>query len=128
MGLIVALIAVAIAIGLVVLWPRDPPTIDRLAFGFASAVIPAVVESVEGAPCSYAAEETCNTVVFTDGSGTFSQEFPDDPGQPQFEPGDPVISRSRWPRTEAFRPTTTTETEGPSSSLLASCLALRLSP
>ena len=90
MALIVAVIAVAIAIGLVVLWPRDPPTIDRLAFGFASAVIPATVESVEGAPCSYAAEEICNTVVFTDGNGTFSQEFPDDPGQPQFEVGDPV--------------------------------------
>ena len=90
MALIVAVIAVAIAIGLVVLWPRDLPSIDRLAFGFATAVIPATVESVEGAPCSYSAEEICNTVVFTDGSGTFSQEFPDDPGQPQFEPGDPV--------------------------------------
>jgi len=90
MALIVAVIAVAIAIGLVVLWPRDPPTIDRLAFGFASAVIPATVESVEGAPCSYAAEEICDSLVFTDGSGIFTQEFPDDPVQPQFESGDPV--------------------------------------
>ena len=90
MAMIVAVIAVVIAVGLVVLWPREMPTIDRFAFGFADEVIPATVESVEHAPCSYQAELTCQTVVFTDGNGTFSQEFPDDPGQPQFEIGDPV--------------------------------------
>ena len=90
MASIVAVIAVAIVIGLVALWPRQMPTVDRFAFGFADEVIPATVESVEHAPCSYAVELSCQTVVFTDGNGTFTQEFPDDPGQPQFEIGDPV--------------------------------------
>ena len=90
MASIVAVIAVAIVIGLVALWPHQMPTVDRFAFGFADEVIPATVESVEHAPCSYAVELSCQTVVFTDGNGTFTQEFPDDPGQPQFEIGDPV--------------------------------------
>jgi uncharacterized membrane protein len=90
MALIVVLIAVAVMIGLVVLWPGETPEFDRFAFGFADEVIPATVESVETAPCSYAAEFDCQTVVFTDGADTFSQEFPDEPGQPQFETGDPV--------------------------------------
>lgn len=89
--MVVALIAVTIVLGLIVLWPREAPTFDRLAFGFADDVIPATVESVVDGPCSYAADLTCDTVVFADENGdVFSQEFPDDQGQPEFEIGDPV--------------------------------------
>lgn len=87
----VVVIAIAIVVGLVVLWPRESPTFDRLAFGFADDVIPATVDSVVNGPCSYAADLTCDTVVFMGGSGeTFTQEFPDETGQPQLEAGDPV--------------------------------------
>ncbi|HWL48822.1 MAG TPA: YibE/F family protein, partial [Acidimicrobiia bacterium] len=90
MALFVVLIAAAVVVGLIALWPREAPVIDRFVFGFADEVIPATVQSVEVAPCSYAAELDCQTVVFMDGTDTFSQEFPDEPGQPQFEIGEPV--------------------------------------
>jgi uncharacterized membrane protein len=90
MALVISLIAVAIVIGLVALWPGGPPEVDRFIFGFADEVIPAQVVSVEELPCSYAADLDCTTVVFGDGTATFTQEFPDEAGQPRFEVGEPV--------------------------------------
>lgn len=90
MALVVALIALAILAGLVVLRPGDPPPIARDVFGFVDDVVAANVESVEAGPCSFAADLDCHTVVFSDGSVTHSQEFPDEAGQPEFNVGDPV--------------------------------------
>lgn len=87
------MIGLAIAVGLVALWPGDPPDLDLSTFGFADEVIAAeVVEVVEG-PCSYASDLDCSLVVFElqegDGAGEMvTQEFTTDPGQPVFDVGD----------------------------------------
>ena len=90
MALVVALIATAILVGLLVLRPGDPPPIARDFFGFVDDVVAANVESVEASPCSFSADLDCHTVVFSDGTLTHSQEFPDETGQPGFNVGDPV--------------------------------------
>lgn len=96
---VVALIALAIAVGLIVLFPRQLPDIDRSFFGFADDVIPSTVTAAETTDCSYAADLDCRQVVFsfTTGEGetsTYTQEFPTDPGQPTLQPGDPVYLSS----------------------------------
>jgi uncharacterized membrane protein len=90
MALAVSLIAFAVLAGMVVLRPGEAPHIDSVAFGFVDEVIPAEVVSVVDGPCSYAAELSCELVVFSDGTDAISQEFPDEAGQPHFETGDPV--------------------------------------
>ena len=94
MALIVGIIALFVLIGLFALRPGEPPPIDRSLFGFADQVIPATVESVEPGPCSYAVDLVCVMVLFSfeveETTGTHPQEFPDEPGQPAFEPGDRV--------------------------------------
>ncbi len=90
----VALIACAVAIGLVALIPRSDPEIDRAGFDFADDVIPATVGEVVEGPCSYGGD--CSTVTFefvdvaTGDATTHSQEFPVERGQPTFETGDDV--------------------------------------
>jgi uncharacterized membrane protein len=94
MALIVGIIALFILIGLIALRPGETPSIDRSLFGFADQVIPATVDSVETGPCSYAVDLVCVMVLFSfeveETTGTHTQEFPAEPGQPVFEPGDPV--------------------------------------
>jgi uncharacterized membrane protein len=94
MALVVTLIAVGVAVGLFALRPGEEPLLDRFLFGFADEVIPARVESVEKAPCSYAPDFDCQSVVFafdTDArTGTYLQEFAEETGAPFFQPGDPV--------------------------------------
>ncbi len=91
MALAVSVIAFAVLAGMIFLRPGEGPHIDRFLFGFADEVLSAEVESVESAPCSYAAELNCSLVLFTNGSGRITQEFPDEVGQPHFETGDPVL-------------------------------------
>lgn len=94
MALVVAFIAVAVLVGLIVLRPGETPEIDRAIFGFADDVIPATVESVEDGACSYAADLDCHLVNFAvetdEGTGIYTQEIPDDVGQPDFRIGDSV--------------------------------------
>ncbi|HSO50580.1 MAG TPA: YibE/F family protein, partial [Acidimicrobiia bacterium] len=95
LGVIVAVIAVAIAVGLVWLFPGETPEIDRTSFGFADEVIPATVTAVEPGECSFAPELACTAVTFgfttSDGvPSTYLQEFPDETGQPEFAIGDKV--------------------------------------
>jgi uncharacterized membrane protein len=91
MALAVAIIAFAVLAGMIVLRPGEGPHVDQFVFGFADEVLPAEVDSVETVPCSYAADLNCNVVVFSDGTDTVTQEFPDEAGQPHFETGDPVL-------------------------------------
>ena len=93
-ALVVFLIAVTVLVGLILLRPGEQPAIDRLLFGFADRVIPATVESVEEAGCSYAADLDCRTVVFVfdheELAGSHPQEFPVEVGQQVFATGDAV--------------------------------------
>ncbi|HEY4606187.1 MAG TPA: YibE/F family protein, partial [Acidimicrobiia bacterium] len=92
---IVAVIGISVAIGLVVLLPRSRPELDLSTFGFAEDVVHATVTSSEETPCSYDASFVCRLVVFTlsdpdSQPPTYTQEFPSDPGQPVFAPGERI--------------------------------------
>ncbi|MEX0796482.1 MAG: YibE/F family protein [Acidimicrobiia bacterium] len=82
-----------ITVGLVVLVPKEAPDVDLTALGFADEAIPATVESVANAPCSYSADLTCHQVAFDlgDGGAPVVQEFSEGEGQPSFEVGDAVF-------------------------------------
>jgi uncharacterized membrane protein len=91
---VVAVIAVGVVIGLIVLYPRESPEIDLTDFGFADSAVPATVTSVETAECPDFPEMECLIVDFSDESGELllTQGFPGDTGaQPQFEEGDAVF-------------------------------------
>lgn len=90
----VALIAVGVVIGLVILFPKDDPDIDLTDFGFADDVVSATVTSVETAECPDFPDVDCLVVEFSDQGGELllTQGFPGDgSAQPQFEVGDPVF-------------------------------------
>jgi uncharacterized membrane protein len=92
---VVLAIALAILVGIIALFPRDVPEVDRSQFGFADEVIPATVSSVDVVACSYATDLECSNVTFefttSDGvEDTYVQEFPVEPGQTEFRPGDRV--------------------------------------
>ena len=96
LGLLVVGLAILVVIGLAVLWPYDRPDLELGAFGFAGDVVDAEVGSVEPGPCSYAPDLDCLLVSFVvldgDAAGElFTQEFPDEPGQPAFEVGESVL-------------------------------------
>jgi len=91
---VVALIAVGVVIGLVILFPKDDPDIDLTDFGFADDVVSATVTSVETAECPDFPDVDCLVVEFSDQGGELllTQGFPGDgSAQPQFEVGDPVF-------------------------------------
>lgn len=95
MGLVIAVLAVLIFVGMILLWPYQRAELDLAAFGFAGDLVDAEVTSTGAGPCSYAADLDCLNVEFSilegDFAGdTFSQEFPDDPGQPGFLVGEKV--------------------------------------
>ena len=96
LGLLVVGLAVLVVIGLVALWPYESPDLELGAFGFAGDVVDAEVASVEAGSCSYASDLDCVLVSFTilDGEAVgelFTQEFPDEPGQPVFDVGEAVL-------------------------------------
>jgi uncharacterized membrane protein len=82
-----------IAVGLVVLIPKEAPDVDLTALGFADEAVPARVESVANDPCSYSADLTCHQVTFDlgDGGGPVHQEFSEGAGLPVFDVGDAVF-------------------------------------
>lgn len=90
-----AVVALLVIGGLIALWPYEEPELDLAVFGFAGDIVDAEVTEVVEEPCSFAPDLDCRYVTFTmlegDTSGeTFSQEFPDEPGQPDLETGDQV--------------------------------------
>ncbi|MBW3667043.1 MAG: YibE/F family protein [Actinobacteria bacterium] len=120
LGGLVAVIGIAIVVGLIALWPREAPPLDLTAIGFAGDTVRAEVGAVIPGPCSYSAEAECTVVEFLvieEDSERFADtpemEFPVEPGQPDLAPGDEVFlsvvelddgtvayqyaDRSRWP-------------------------------
>lgn len=96
MAAVVAAVALLILIGLAALWPYDPPELDLTVFGFAGEVVDAEVVAAEKGPCSFAADLDCTQVTFEIVEGEAAgvlhdQEFPEEPGQPSFSPGDRVL-------------------------------------
>jgi len=91
----VSAVAALVAIGMVVLWPTDPPTLDLTAFGFAEDVVSAEVVTAVAGPCSYAAELDCRlfhfSIVEEPVGDSVILEFPDEPGQPDLIEGDGVF-------------------------------------
>jgi uncharacterized membrane protein len=87
-------IAALILLGLVVLWPTDPPDLDLAQFGFAEDVVAAEVEIATVGPCPYDESLPCRIFRFSlleePVGETVILEFPDDPGQPQLTEGDTV--------------------------------------
>ena len=91
---VVAVIAIGVVIGLVILYPKGNPEIDLANFGFADDVVAATVTSVQTGECVDFPDVDCLVVDFSDEDGVLlhSQAFPDDGSvQPRFEVGDQVF-------------------------------------
>lgn len=94
---IVAFIALALGVGLVVLYPRDQAEIDRSFFGFVDEVESAEVSDILERPCDFDPSLTCSQVTFSfqpEGSlepEPHVQEFTSDIGPSTFEVGDRVF-------------------------------------
>lgn len=92
---LIAAIAAFIGVGLVVLWPTDPPELDLLMFGFADDVVRAEVTTATLEECPFAAELNCRNYVFTlldePVGHIVAQEFPDERGQPELAVGETVL-------------------------------------
>ena len=90
------ILGVAVAVGLLTLWPSSDLEIDSELLGLSSEVYRAEVSQVVDTNCSYAPDSPCTLVVFellegpTPGS-VASQEFEDLPSTPTFEIGDGVV-------------------------------------
>lgn len=94
LGAWVAAIGLLLAVGLLALWPGETPTLDLSQAGFVDDVVRAETTVSTVGPCSYSAEETCRIYQFSLLEGDVGDiailDFPDQPGQPELEPGDVV--------------------------------------
>ena len=93
-GAWVAAIAVAIAVGLIILWPGSLPALDLSDIGFADEVVEAEVVTATRGPCQFAEELDCRFYEFslTDApTETAVLDFLDEPGQPRLEVGDELF-------------------------------------
>lgn len=91
----ILVIALAVAVGLAVLWPRGELLADLDPIGFADDTVAAEVTALDVAPCSYAPQENCTYAVFEVIAGVHAgteveQDFPMEPGQPDLRMGDRV--------------------------------------
>lgn len=92
---VVLTLATLVGVGIVALWPYDPPDLDLTVFGFVGDVVDAEVQSAAAGSCSYADDLDCIVVSFAVLEGEFAgdlyvQEFPDERGQPRFDVGETV--------------------------------------
>jgi len=92
---VVLAVAVAIVVGLILLWPTDTPEIDRSEIGFADEIVRAETVTAVVGPCSFDADADCRHFQLTlieDPVGDIAiLEFTDDPGQPTMAEGDVVF-------------------------------------
>jgi uncharacterized membrane protein len=91
----IILIALAVAVGMVALWPRGELLADLDPIGFADDTVDAEVIALDTAPCSYAPQQDCTYAVFEVIAGVHAgteveQDFPIEPGQPDLRVGDRV--------------------------------------
>jgi uncharacterized membrane protein len=91
----ISAVAVLILVGLIALWPTDPPGLDLSEIGFSDEVVRAEVTTAAVGPCSYAAELDCRVFQFAlldePIGNTVILEFPDEPGQPHLDAGASVF-------------------------------------
>jgi uncharacterized membrane protein len=84
-----------VVVGLVTLWPTDPPDLDLGEFGFSDQVVRAEVVLATSEPCSYAPDLDCRLYRFSLLEEPVGErvvlEFPDDPGQPDLTEGETVF-------------------------------------
>lgn len=92
-ALVVLAMVAFVAVGMVVLLPRDVVDVDLTALGFAADAVPATVSATGDDPCSFAPDLACTQVEFDlgDGGPAVPQEFPAQPGQPTFHVGEKVF-------------------------------------
>lgn len=92
---VVLAVAIAIVVGLILLWPTDTPDIDRTEIGFADEIVRAETVTAVVGPCSFDADADCRHFQLTlieDPVGDIALlEFTDDPGQPTMAEGDVVF-------------------------------------
>lgn len=98
LGAVVAVLAVAVVVGMLFLWPRDSVDIDLTTFGFAEGAVTAGVTSSDATPCSYDANLDCKLTTFeindaasADLGTQVLMELPDEDSQPVFNRGDAVF-------------------------------------
>ncbi|HEX6222519.1 MAG TPA: hypothetical protein VF115_15615, partial [Acidimicrobiia bacterium] len=89
---LVTAVAVAIVVGLILLWPIDTPEIDRSEIGFADEIVRAETVTAVVGPCSFDVEADCRHFQFTlldEPVGDIAiLEFIDELGQPTMAEGD----------------------------------------
>ena len=94
LGALMTVIAAAVVVGLVALWPTDRADLDLSMFGFADDVVRSEVVSATIEPCSYAQELNCRAYEFSLLEQTVGErvmlEFPDELGQPDLSEGNVV--------------------------------------
>ncbi|HET9259590.1 MAG TPA: YibE/F family protein [Acidimicrobiia bacterium] len=87
-------VAVLVVIGLIALWPGDPPDLDLTEAGFADHLVRAETDVATVGPCSWDATFECRLyqlTVLDDPVGDIAfLEFPDEVGQPELTEGDVV--------------------------------------
>jgi uncharacterized membrane protein len=94
---VVALIALVLGAGLIVLYPRDQVQIDRTFFGFVDGVESAEVADIREMPCDFDPAVVCTRVSFSyQPEGSLEpefhlQDFTSDIGASTFEIGDRVF-------------------------------------
>ncbi len=98
LGAVVAVLAAAVLVGMLFLWPRDSVDIDLTTFGFAEGAVTAGVASSDATPCSYDANLDCKLTTFeindaasADLGTQVLMELPDEDSQPVFNRGDAVF-------------------------------------
>lgn len=91
-------IAALVVVGLVALWPTDPPELDLAQFGFAEEAVRAEVVIATVGPCPYDETLACRLYQFSlldEPVGDIAiLEFPDEPGQPKLTEGETVFLSS----------------------------------
>jgi uncharacterized membrane protein len=106
LGAVPIVIGAILAVGLLLLWPRQPLTADLSELGVTDQVHRAEVEDVSDGACSYNAEFECSRVIFRLLEGPFpgtrdAKEFEQLPTTPRFEVGEIVVLSYR-PEAEAL--------------------------
>lgn len=91
-------IAALVVVGLVALWPTDPPELDLAQFGFAEDAVRAEVLLATVGPCPYDETLDCRLYRFSlldePVGDTAILEFPDEAGQPSLAEGETVFLSS----------------------------------
>lgn len=92
----VLVLAVFTVVGVIALWPKAMPEVNRQALGLTSGVVRAIVSRAVDRGCSFATDLDCHLATFEIREGAeqgsiFTQEFEASASAPYFEVGDRVL-------------------------------------